>query len=74
VRIGPDTYPLRPGDVVASSPGGPEVAHQIINTGTELGPGPEGKPQIFASSAARARAWITGTASDAAAQWVWKIA
>jgi hypothetical protein len=47
VRIGPDTYPLRPGDVVASPPGGPEVAHQIINTGTELGPGPEGKPQIF---------------------------
>lgn len=34
VRIGTSTYPLRAGDVVACPPGGPEVAHQIINTGT----------------------------------------
>jgi uncharacterized cupin superfamily protein len=34
VRIGKETYPLRPGDFVACPPGGPEAAHQIINTGT----------------------------------------
>ncbi|MCW5695439.1 MAG: cupin domain-containing protein [Bauldia sp.] len=32
-RFGPDSYPLRAGDVCAAPPGGPEVAHQIINTG-----------------------------------------
>ena len=37
VRIGSDTYPVRKGDVLACPPGGPETAHQIINTGdTEL--------------------------------------
>lgn len=34
VRIGPDTYPIRQGDVIACPPGGPSHAHQIINTGT----------------------------------------
>jgi uncharacterized cupin superfamily protein len=34
LRIGPDTFPLRRGDVVACPPGGPETAHQIENTGT----------------------------------------
>jgi uncharacterized cupin superfamily protein len=33
VRIGEDTYPVKPGDVIACPPGGPERAHQIINTG-----------------------------------------
>jgi uncharacterized cupin superfamily protein len=33
VRIGPDTYPVRKGDVIACPPGGPDTAHQIINTG-----------------------------------------
>jgi uncharacterized cupin superfamily protein len=33
VRIGPDTFPIRQGDVIACPPGGPETAHQIINTG-----------------------------------------
>jgi len=33
IRIGRDTYSIRPGDVVACPAGGPETAHQIINTG-----------------------------------------
>ncbi|RAP56422.1 cupin domain-containing protein [Oleiagrimonas sp. MCCC 1A03011] len=37
LRMGEDRYPLRQGDLVACPPGGPETAHQIINTGdTEL--------------------------------------
>lgn len=36
-RFGKETYPVRAGDVCAAPPGGPEVAHQLINTGeTEL--------------------------------------
>lgn len=34
VRIGKERYPIRSGDVIACPPGGPERAHQIINTGT----------------------------------------
>lgn len=34
VRIGDKTWPLRAGDIVACPPGGPETAHQIVNTGT----------------------------------------
>ncbi|HXF78112.1 MAG TPA: cupin domain-containing protein [Usitatibacter sp.] len=34
LRFGKDEYPLRTGDVVACPPGGPEVAHQIVNTGS----------------------------------------
>jgi len=34
LRHGYARYPLRAGDVVACPPGGPETAHQIINTGT----------------------------------------
>ena len=33
LRFGGDTWPLRAGDVVACPPGGPEVAHQVVNTG-----------------------------------------
>jgi uncharacterized cupin superfamily protein len=33
VRIGPERFPIRQGDVIACPPGGPEGAHQIINTG-----------------------------------------
>lgn len=37
LRYGDQTYPLKPGDVIACPPGGPETAHQIINTGaTEM--------------------------------------
>jgi uncharacterized cupin superfamily protein len=37
VRIGGDTHAIRAGDVIAAPPGGPETAHQIINTSdTEL--------------------------------------
>jgi len=37
VRVGAERYPIRQGDFIASPPGGPELAHQIINTGsTEL--------------------------------------
>lgn len=31
--LGTESFPLRAGDVVACPPGGPERAHQIINTG-----------------------------------------
>jgi len=34
LRFGNERYPLRRHDVIACPPGGPEVAHQIINTGT----------------------------------------
>lgn len=34
VRIGPETYPIRAGDIIACPAGGPETAHQLINTGT----------------------------------------
>lgn len=35
VRIGPEICPIRTGDIVALPAGGPEAAHQIINTGSE---------------------------------------
>jgi len=35
VRIGKDVFPIRPGDIIACPPGGPEAAHQIVNTGPE---------------------------------------
>jgi len=35
LRFGEQRLPLRPMDVVACPTGGPEVAHQIINTGSE---------------------------------------
>lgn len=34
LRFGDQRYPIRRNDVIACPPGGPEVAHQIINTGT----------------------------------------
>lgn len=33
LRFGGRRYPIRKHDVIACPPGGPEVAHQIINTG-----------------------------------------
>jgi uncharacterized cupin superfamily protein len=36
LRFGEQRYPLRPFDAVACPPGGPEVAHQIINTGVTV--------------------------------------
>ena len=35
LRFGDQRYPIRRHDVIACPAGGPEVAHQIINTGTE---------------------------------------
>jgi uncharacterized cupin superfamily protein len=35
LRFGDKRYPIRKHDVIACPPGGAEVAHQIINTGTE---------------------------------------
>jgi uncharacterized cupin superfamily protein len=35
LRYGRDRYPVRAGDVIASPPGGAEVAHQLINDGSE---------------------------------------
>ena len=34
LRFGKERYPIRKHDVIACPTGGPEVAHQIINTGT----------------------------------------
>jgi uncharacterized cupin superfamily protein len=34
LRFGDQRYPIRRHDLIACPPGGPEVAHQIINTGT----------------------------------------
>ena len=34
LRFGSARHPLRRHDVIACPPGGPEVAHQIVNTGT----------------------------------------
>ena len=34
LRFGDQRYPIRQHDVIACPPGGPEVAHQIFNTGT----------------------------------------
>jgi len=34
IRIGDEFHPLRSGDIVSCPAGGPETAHQIINTGT----------------------------------------
>lgn len=34
LRFGAERYPIRKHDVIACPTGGPEVAHQIINTGT----------------------------------------
>jgi uncharacterized cupin superfamily protein len=33
LRFGDKRYPLRKHDIIACPPGGPEVAHQIVNTG-----------------------------------------
>jgi uncharacterized cupin superfamily protein len=33
LRFGAETFEVRAGDVVACPPGGPEVAHQFVNTG-----------------------------------------
>ena len=35
LRFGSETFPVRTGDYVYTPPGGPEVAHQFVNTGTE---------------------------------------
>jgi uncharacterized cupin superfamily protein len=35
LRIGDERYSIRAGDFIANPPGGPESAHQIINTGSE---------------------------------------
>ena len=35
VRIGGETYSIGEGDIIACPPGGPETAHQIVNTGSE---------------------------------------
>ena len=35
LRFGDQRYPIRRHDVIACPTGGPEVAHQIINTGTQ---------------------------------------
>jgi len=32
IRLGADRFPIRAGDVIACPPGGPETAHQIINS------------------------------------------
>jgi uncharacterized cupin superfamily protein len=34
VRVGAQTFPVRAGDIIACPPGGPETAHQLVNTGS----------------------------------------
>lgn len=49
-RFGAETFPVRAGDVLAAPCGGPERAHQIINTGTQtlkyLGISTKGEPEV----------------------------
>ena len=33
LRLGDATHPVRTGDIIACPPGGPETAHQLVNTG-----------------------------------------
>ena len=33
IQIGADRHAIKPGDIIACPPGGPETAHQIVNTG-----------------------------------------
>lgn len=33
LRFGPETFPVRAGDVIGCPPGGPDRAHQLVNTG-----------------------------------------
>lgn len=33
LRLGDAVYPVREGDVIACPPGGPDTAHQLVNTG-----------------------------------------
>lgn len=35
LRMGSETHPVRPGDYIVAPGGGPEHAHQLINTGSE---------------------------------------
>ena len=35
LRMGDAVHPIRTGDIIACPPGGKDVAHQIVNTGTE---------------------------------------
>ncbi len=35
LRVGEETYPVRPHDYIVNPAGGPEHAHQLINTGDE---------------------------------------
>lgn len=35
LRLGDATHPVRAGDVIACPPGGPDTAHQLINTGRD---------------------------------------
>jgi uncharacterized cupin superfamily protein len=35
LRVGERTYPVKPHDYVVHAPGGPETAHQLVNSGDE---------------------------------------
>lgn len=35
LRFGEEEYPIKENDIIACPPGGRDVAHQIVNTGTE---------------------------------------
>lgn len=35
IRIGGESHVIRPGDIISCPAGGPETAHQFVNTGTE---------------------------------------
>jgi uncharacterized cupin superfamily protein len=35
LRVGAETFPVKPQDYIVNLPGGPETAHQLVNTGDE---------------------------------------
>lgn len=35
LKLGDATHPIRAGDVIACPPGGPDTAHQLVNTGSD---------------------------------------
>lgn len=35
LRFGDDAHPVKPGDYIVTPAGGPELAHQLVNTGAE---------------------------------------
>ncbi len=67
LRFGDRRYPIRKHDVIACPTGGPEVAHQMINTGSQTmrypGAVDAGRARRVRVPGLRSRLWPTGAAS-----------